>query len=102
VRTNAIEEVVNADPAIVSYARRSTETNDAPLLQLVNLSGAKKTVTFDAADLARQLGWKSLDKLTDLLASEIAGATKSVDVRSDGGKVIIDIAPYGALLLQQS
>jgi glycosidase len=102
VRTNHIAEVSSSERAVVSLARTAADGTDPPLLQLVNLAGDAKTVVLSAADLARQLGWQGLasGKLVDLLASEIDGVKRTVDVRVDGASVVVRLAPYQSVYLQ--
>jgi hypothetical protein len=108
VRTNHVVEMKNPDPAIVSYARHATDSADPPLLQLVNLSGDKKTVSFPIAALRDELGWSDVEKpgaLVDILAQELArggAAARDIEVRVAGGQVTFELPPYGTAMLQDA
>jgi glycosidase len=111
VRTDKLEEVANPDKGVWSCARHSMETDDAPLLQLFNLTNDKKTVELQVDDLERQLGWSMTDKkqLVDLLATEInqkagkteAGAVVHIPYAIENGTVKITLEPYQALYLER-
>jgi len=112
IRTNDIKEVPNPDQGIVSYTRRATDIRDTdtssrPLLQLVNLTGEKKTVKLQMSDLADRLGWRTdsapPENLVDVLRAEIqGGGDASVPFQFDEAEKTISIAlkPYDALFLE--
>lgn len=103
VRTNAIEEVNNPDIGVVSLARKATDSDDPPLLQLINLTGEKKAVELDVKDMERQLGWSMSrsDQLFDLLRGEIEDKKMEVAFHLENTKLKIELAPYEALYLQR-
>lgn len=103
VRTNAIEEVNNPDIGIVSMARKATDSDDLPLLQLINLTGEKRTVELDVKDIERQLGWSMAgpEPLVDLLRGEIENRKVEIAFHIDAAKLKIGLAPYEALYLQR-
>jgi glycosidase len=103
VRTNDIEEVPNQDDGVVSFARRSSDADDPPLLQLINLTGEKKTVVLDVKDLDARLGWSGLEgaALRDLLQGEIDGTERPMPFTVADGKVTLTLAPYEGVYLER-
>lgn len=103
VRTNAIEEVRNPDIGVMSLARKATDSDDPPLLQLINITGERKTVELDLKDIEHQLGWSMSkpEQLFDLLRGEIEDRKAEVAFRIEAGKLKIELAPYEALYLQR-
>ncbi|HYD61332.1 MAG TPA: alpha-amylase family glycosyl hydrolase [Noviherbaspirillum sp.] len=100
MRTNDIEEIANSDIGILSMARRATDSNDPPLLQLINLTDKDKVVHLDLDDLERQLGWSELKKFVDVLRSTIDKSDSEVPFHVDGRTLRIQLRPYDAFFLE--
>jgi glycosidase len=103
VRTNDITEVPNPDKGVLSLARVDQEKKDAPLLNLINLTGERKTVRLHRADLAARLGWKDLKSgnLRDILQQQLSGAAAPVAIAVRGDVVELELGAYQTMYLER-
>ncbi len=102
VRSNRVVEVKNPDAGVVSFARTSADTDDAPLLQLINLTGDDKTVVLPRAEVEEKLGWDGVTRLHDLLQGEIDGKERDVPFAVHGDRIELRLAPYEAMYLERA
>jgi glycosidase len=100
VRTNNFFEMADGDAQVVSFARVPSGETEKPLLQLVNLSGQKKTLTYRMERLEENLRWTPVKQLVDLLATEIDGKERKVPYSIKDGMLTIELEPYECVYLE--